>query len=53
MATMRDEAFLVEASKAKLGVNPRDGEQVATLVKSIYSSPPELVQRMANALKGH
>lgn len=53
MATMRDEAFLAEASKAKLGVNPRDGEQVATLVKSIYSSPPELVQRMANALKGH
>ncbi|MGE0626673.1 MAG: Bug family tripartite tricarboxylate transporter substrate binding protein [Hyphomicrobiaceae bacterium] len=49
-ATMKDKAFLAEAEKSKLSVNPRTGAQVKALVDKMYSSPKELVERMAKAV---
>ena len=51
MATMADPEFLADAAKTKLEIHPKDGATVAALVKSMYSSPPELVERMRKALR--
>jgi tripartite-type tricarboxylate transporter receptor subunit TctC len=51
MATMTDPALLAEAEKLKLDLNPKDGEEVGALIRKLYASPPELVERMKNALR--
>jgi tripartite-type tricarboxylate transporter receptor subunit TctC len=51
MATMKDPEFLAEATKVKLDINPLDGEGVAALLKKMYAAPPDMVERMAKALK--
>ena len=48
-ATMRDEAFLAEARMQQLDVAPVTGEQIAAVLKRVYSLPPELIER-ANQL---
>lgn len=51
MATMNDPEFLKEAAKVNLDINPLDGAGVADMVRKMYTAPPDLVERMAKALK--
>ena len=49
MATMKDPAFLEDAKKQDLEVNPVSGKRVAELIAKIYSAPKEIVQRAKEA----
>jgi tripartite-type tricarboxylate transporter receptor subunit TctC len=51
MDTLNDKQFLADAEKAKLEINPVDGEKVQALVKEIYATPPEVAKQAAAALK--
>jgi hypothetical protein len=51
MATMNDPELLDEAGKLNLDINPLDGAGVADMVRKMYTAPPDLVERMAKALK--
>ena len=48
-ATMHDEAFLADARMQQLDIAPVTGEQIADVIKRVYSLPPELIER-ANQL---
>ena len=49
-ATMKDAAYLEEAKSQKMDVDPMTGEEMEKLLKTIYASPPELVQRLKTAI---
>jgi tripartite-type tricarboxylate transporter receptor subunit TctC len=49
-ATMKDPAYLEEAKSQKMDVDPMTGEEMEKLLKTIYASPPELVQRLKTAI---
>lgn len=51
MAAMADPELLEEAKKSNLEINPRSGEEVEALIRKIYSSPKELVQRMGKVTR--
>jgi tripartite-type tricarboxylate transporter receptor subunit TctC len=51
MATLHDPDFLRDAAKLSLDINPLDGESVAALIRKMYAAPPDMVERMAKALK--
>jgi hypothetical protein len=50
-ATMKDKAFLEEADKLKIEVDPLTGEQVAALVEQLYKTPPDTVARVRAAME--
>ncbi|MCX7310544.1 MAG: hypothetical protein NTV56_02215 [Alphaproteobacteria bacterium] len=50
-ATVNDEAFLADAAKLGMEINPVRGEDVQALVTRIMSTPPELAQRTRDILK--
>jgi tripartite-type tricarboxylate transporter receptor subunit TctC len=50
-ATMRDEAFLADAGKLGLEINPVRGEDVERLVTRIMTTPAALAQRAREVLK--
>jgi tripartite-type tricarboxylate transporter receptor subunit TctC len=43
--TMKDAAFVVEANKQSLEVEPMTGEAIAVLMKRVYASSPAVVER--------
>jgi tripartite-type tricarboxylate transporter receptor subunit TctC len=45
MQTMKDPAFLADAAKVSMPVDPMTGDEVATLYKSFYSAPKAIVER--------
>lgn len=45
-ATMKDKAFLAEAQKTHLEIDPLTGEQVTQLLQQAYAAPPAAVKRM-------
>jgi tripartite-type tricarboxylate transporter receptor subunit TctC len=45
-ATMKDDAFLAEAKKQKMDIDPVSGADINTLLERVYSSPPALIQQM-------
>ncbi|HEX3485894.1 MAG TPA: hypothetical protein VHT51_12590, partial [Micropepsaceae bacterium] len=47
--TMTDPQFLAEAKKLDLEVRPVSGQEVETLIKDIYASPPAVVKLAAQA----
>ena len=49
-ATMKDPAFLAEARKLKLSVEPTSGKDLARIIAEAYSSSRELVQRVSGIL---
>lgn len=49
-ATMKDRAFLAEAEKAKIDVDPITGERVGKLVEQDMATPKEVVARIREAL---
>jgi tripartite-type tricarboxylate transporter receptor subunit TctC len=50
-ATMKDPAFVTEASKLQFEVDPLTGEQVQALVGQLASTPREVVTRVRAALE--
>ena len=51
MEALSDAEALADAEKMGLTIGPKDGETVAVLVKRLYASPPELVERLRKALR--
>jgi hypothetical protein len=50
-ATMKDPAFLAEADKLKIDVDPLTGEQLAALVEQVSRTAPDTVARVRAALE--
>jgi len=51
MQTMRDPQLVGEAKKMGIGVNAKSGEEIADIVKQLYASPPELIDRVRAILR--
>jgi tripartite-type tricarboxylate transporter receptor subunit TctC len=47
MATMKDPAFLADATRAKLEVDPVAGGQMKALLDKAYATPPDLIKQAA------
>ena len=45
METFKDPAFIVEAKKMNLDVDPMSGEDLQALVRRVYETPPEVAER--------
>ena len=50
-ATMKDPAYLAEADKLKIDVEPLSGEQVAALVEQVSRTDPDTVARVRAAME--
>jgi tripartite-type tricarboxylate transporter receptor subunit TctC len=50
-ATMKDPAYLVEAEKLKVDVDPLSGDQVAALVEQVSRTPADIVARVRAAME--
>src|SRR6516165_1301551 len=50
-ATMKDPAYLAEADKLKIDVEPLSGEQVAALVEQVSRTPADTVARVRAAME--
>ncbi len=50
-ATMKDPAYLAEADKLKIEVEPLTGEEVATFVSQVSRTPAETVARVRSAME--
>ena len=50
MATAKDKAFLDDAAKARLEVDPVSGEEVQALVTKMFSAPENIVARAKDAM---
>ncbi len=50
-ATMKDPAYLTEADRLKIEVEPLTGEQVAALVEQVSRTPAETVARVRTAME--
>jgi len=48
--TMKDPAFLAEAKKRKLEINPTSGEEMDALIKDVMDQPPAVIERMKKLL---
>jgi tripartite-type tricarboxylate transporter receptor subunit TctC len=51
-ATMKDAAFLKDAKKVRLAINPATGPEVQKLVEGLYASPKDLVKAYTAAKLG-
>ena len=45
-ATMTDKAFLEDAAKRKLDIEPVPGVDIAPLIEQLYKTPPHVVARV-------
>ncbi len=50
-SALKDPDLLAEANKMKLGVAPKTGEEVASIVRKLYGAPPDLVERARRILR--
>jgi tripartite-type tricarboxylate transporter receptor subunit TctC len=50
METMKDPAFIADAEKSQLEVDPVDGEELQKLIAEIYKTPPEIAKKAAQLL---
>ena len=48
--TMNDPAFLAEAKKRKLEIDPTTGEEMHALIKEVMVQPPDVIERMKKLL---
>jgi tripartite-type tricarboxylate transporter receptor subunit TctC len=44
--TLSDPDVVEEAKKGRMDIDPATGEELETLVKEIFDSPPEVVERV-------
>jgi tripartite-type tricarboxylate transporter receptor subunit TctC len=51
-ASMKDKDLLADATKAGLSIEPKNAATVEKLIKGMYGSPPDLVEKARNALRG-
>ncbi|HTN73336.1 MAG TPA: tripartite tricarboxylate transporter substrate-binding protein [Methylomirabilota bacterium] len=51
MDTMKDPEFLADANKAKLDINPLDGDELEQNVKDVFKLDPKLIPRAKEILK--
>jgi len=49
-AMIKDEAFLAQANKAQLDINPLSGEEIEVLVNDLFKTPPDLVAKLKKLL---
>jgi hypothetical protein len=47
---MNDPAFLAEAKKRKLEIDPTTGEEMHALIKEVMVQPPDVIERMKKLL---
>jgi hypothetical protein len=47
---MKDKAFLADAQKRKLDIDPRDARQAHAMVDKIVGASPELLGRVKKAI---
>ena len=50
LKTLNDPEVLTEAKKARMDVEPTSGEELESLVKEIFDSPPEVLERVKKML---
>ncbi len=50
-ATIKDEAFLAEAQKQNLLLDPVTGEEAEKIIATIYAAPPELTKKVKEVLE--
>src|SRR6185436_4817572 len=50
MDTMRDPAFLADAQKLSIDIDPMDGKDIKALVEKIYKTSPEAVEAAKRAI---
>ncbi len=50
-ATMKDREFIEDARKAKLDVEPEDGEHLEALIKKIYATPKPIVEKIGKLIQ--
>jgi hypothetical protein len=50
-ATMTDPAFVAEAQKSKLDLEPEDGEHLAVLIAKIYATPKPIADKITGMIK--
>jgi len=51
MDTMTDKNFLADAAKTDLEINPVSGEDVEKLVKDVYATPADIIEKAKAAAK--
>jgi tripartite-type tricarboxylate transporter receptor subunit TctC len=49
-ATVKDPAFLGDAARAKIDIDPLSGEAVQTLIAEVSKTPADVVERVRAAL---
>jgi tripartite-type tricarboxylate transporter receptor subunit TctC len=49
--TMNDPDFIAETRLRKLELKPREGEQLAALIQTIYATPKSIVEKVGNLIK--
>lgn len=49
--TMRDPAFLDDAARQRLDIEPLGGAKVQALIEKVYAAPPNIVERAKAAVK--
>ncbi|MGE5540155.1 MAG: Bug family tripartite tricarboxylate transporter substrate binding protein [Gemmatimonas sp.] len=52
-ATVKDRAFLDEAAKARIEINPSTGAEMEDLLKQVYATPEPIVKRAAAMIRGN
>ena len=52
MATMKDPAFLAEAQRRGLDIDPTPGEEIDALVLRLYETSPPIALRVREILQG-
>jgi tripartite-type tricarboxylate transporter receptor subunit TctC len=50
-ATMKDKDLLADAEKQGLEVNPATGEEMIEMLKKVYATPKDVINRLAEATK--
>lgn len=50
LKTLKDPEVLAEAKKGRMDVDPTAGEELETLVKEIFDSPPDVLERVKKIL---
>jgi tripartite-type tricarboxylate transporter receptor subunit TctC len=50
-ATMKDDAFLAEAKKQRMEIDPVSGAEINALLERVYSAPPAMIARIRELVK--
>jgi hypothetical protein len=50
-AAVNDPAFLADAMREKIEVDPVAGAEVETIIRNAYAAPPEVRTRLIEAMK--